>query len=101
MILTICVFILVVILLILTILFKPSINIKGHKIDIFYIAPLIGALILIAFKKVPVNEIIKAFTSDSNVNQIKILILFMSISILSISLDELGFFKMLASKAIK
>lgn len=101
MILTICVFISVVILLILTILFKPSINIKGHKIDIFYIAPLIGALILIAFKKVPVNEIIKAFTSDSNVNPIKILILFMSISILSISLDELGFFKMLASKAIK
>lgn len=101
MILTVCVFILVVIFLIITILFKPNISIKNCKIDTFYIAPLLGALILIVFKAVPIETITKAFTSNSNVNPLKILVLFISISILSISLDELGFFKMLASQAIK
>ena len=101
MILTICVLFLVIIGLLLIILIKPSIEIKGHKIDIFYIPPLIGAIVLLVFKAVPLKTVVDLFTSSSSVNPIKVLILFISISMLSISLDELGFFKMLASKTIE
>ncbi len=47
------------------------------------------------------EDIFKAMTSEDSVNPIKILILFFSMTIISIYLDEVGFFKYLACKSTK
>lgn len=101
MLLTIIVTILVVVSMIILILFKPSISFKKFNLDTFFIPPLVGALLLIVFNKVPLNYLIDVFTTNNSVNPLKILILFIAISMLSITLDELGFFRYIAYFAIK
>ena len=46
------------------------------------------------------SEIISQFTSDSAVNPLKILILFISMTLISIYLDCVGFFRFLAAKVL-
>ena len=84
----------------LSILFFPHIKIKGLKIDTYWLIALLGAVILVATLLCPIDEIASAWTSKSAVNPIKILILFFSMTVLSIYLDELGLFKYLASVAV-
>lgn len=79
---------------------KPSIRIKNTSVSIFWIVPFIGAIIMILTGNANLNEIIKEFTSDSAVNPLKILILFISMTLISIYLDCVGFFKFLASKVL-
>ncbi len=85
--------------LILSVLLFPKIKIKNLEIHTYWIVCLIGACLVLIFNEVSFSEIIAAFTADTNINPIKILILFFSMTILSLYLDELGFFKYLASKA--
>lgn len=80
---------------------KPTIRIKNISIDTFFIPAVLGALILLIFNVVPFQNVLDSFTSTSSVNPIKILVLFISISMISISLDELGFFKFIAIKALQ
>ena len=84
----------------LSILFFPHIKIKGLKIDTYWLIALLGAVILVASLLCPIDEITSSWTSKSAVNPIKILILFFSMTVLSIYLDELGLFKYLASVAV-
>ena len=89
-----------IIFLILSVLFKPTIKIKNLELQTFWIVTLIGALLLILFKMIPLKELFNSLTQSSSVNPLKILILFISISFLSIVLDELGFFNYISIKAI-
>ena len=89
------------ILMILSVLFFPKIKIKNIKLDKYCIITLIGALILIIFKIVDYKTVINSLTANTSINPIKILVLFISMTILSIYLDELGFFKYLASITLK
>ena len=84
----------------LSILFFPHIKIKGIKIDTYWLIALLGAVILVASLLCPIKEITASWTSKIAVNPIKILILFFSMTVLSIYLDELGLFKYLASVAV-
>ena len=84
----------------LSILFFPHIKIKGIKIDTYWLIALLGAVILVTSLLCPIKEITASWTSKSAVNPIKILILFFSMTVLSIYLDELGLFKYLASVAV-
>lgn len=79
---------------------KPSVNIGKTSVSIFWIVPFMGAIIMLLTKNVSINEIINEFTSDSAVNPLKILILFISMTLISIYLDCVGFFKFLASKVL-
>ncbi len=88
------------ILITLSILFFPMIRIKNFKIGTYWIIALIGALILIIFRLVPFENVFNELTSDSKINPLKILILFFSMTLLSIFLDEAGLFKYLANKAL-
>lgn len=96
---TIIISTLTIVCLIISIIFKPTITIKNKEIQTFWIIPLIGLLFLILFKQINLELIKSSLFSDSSINPIKILILFLSISFLSISLDEAGFFKLCALKA--
>ena len=84
----------------LSILFFPHIKIKHITIDTYWLIALLGAVILVAATLCPIDEITSSWTSESAVNPIKILILFFSMTVLSIYLDELGLFKFLATVAV-
>ena len=84
----------------LSILFFPRIRIKNIKIDTYWVIAIIGALLLVVTTLCPIKEITTSWTSSTAVNPLKILVLFFSMTILSIYLDELGLFKYLATVAV-
>ena len=86
-------------LITLSILFFPSIRIGKIKLGTFWIIALIGATILLAFSFAPIKEVFTQLTNNSSVNPLKIIVLFFSMTILSIYLDEVGLFKYLANVA--
>ena len=79
----------------------PTIKIKKIKFDTYWVIALIGAIILLIVNLAPINDVFEAIFSKDAINPIKILVLFFSMTIISIYLDELGFFKFLAVKATK
>lgn len=101
MLLSIIITLLTIVLLILAIIFKPTIVIKGHKIDTFVIVALIGALVVLLFNLVPLEILKDNIFNNSPMNPVKILIILLSMALLSISLDEIGFFNFIAHKAVK
>ena len=86
-----------ILLIILSSLLFPTIKIKKIKLQIYWIVALVGALLLIILKEVTISELYNHFTS-SKIGPIQILILFISMTILSIFLDEVNFFKYLATQ---
>ncbi len=93
--------ILTILFLIMFIIFKPVIKLGKIEFQTFWIIPLVGASLLVLFKELDLIELKEMLLSDSAINPIKILVLFISVSFLSIVLDEAGFFKKCASIAIK
>lgn len=85
------------VLLIVSILFFPHIKIKNFKLDTYWMVALLSAIVLLATSLAPITEVWNQLTSNSAINPIKIIILFFSMTIISIILDELGFFRYLAS----
>ena len=88
-------------LMIAGVLFLPKIKIGKLKIDSYWVITLLGALVLIIFGLADVVVVGKALVADTAINPLKILVLFISMTILSIFLDELGFFRYLASVTLK
>ncbi len=79
---------------------KPALYIKGHKFSIFWLAPLIGAAALVIGGFITPAEIGAGLTQAGDVNPIKILLLFFSMTMMSVYLDEIGFFRLLAHKVL-
>lgn len=92
--------IITILTLISAIIYFPEIHIKKIKIESFWVVSLIGAAFLIALKYLNINEVFIGITNNSAINPIKIIIIFISMTIMSIILDELGFFHKLASIAL-
>ena len=86
---------------VVSILFFPKIKIGKISISTYWIISLTGAVILLATSLAPIKEVWAQLTSNSAINPIKIIILFFSMTILSIFLDEVGLFKYLANLAAK
>ena len=84
----------------ISILLLPHIKIKNITIDTYWIVALLGALLLVATTLCPIGEIFNSWTSNTAVNPLKILVLFFSMTVLSIYLDELGLFRFLAALAV-
>ena len=89
------------ILMILSILFFPKVKIGKVNLDTYWIITLISALLLIVLKQIDLNNILSIFFSDDSINPIKIIVLFLSMTLLSIYLDQIGMFKYLANLATK
>lgn len=90
-----------IILIICSILYFPTIKIKNSKISSYWPIALIGAFLLLITNSVSLKTVIETFTTNNSMNPLKILVLFISMTILSIFLDEVGFFKYIANKAAK
>lgn len=87
--------------MIAAVLFFPTIKIKRLSLASYWIVTLIGACVLLLSQIVDVKAIGAAIVADNAINPLKILVLFISMTILSIFLDELGFFRFLASCALR
>ena len=87
--------------MILSILFFPKIRIGKVSIDTYWIITLLGAAILLACGQASLKAVGSALISDTAINPIKILVLFVSMTVLSIFLDELGFFRYLAGVVLR
>ncbi len=102
----IIIFFITVIMMILSVIFVPKLSIpikSGKKLDFqpYWVVCLLGALLMIIFGFVDLKYLGEELIKDSSINPIKILTLFISMSVLSVYLDELGLFKFLACQAIK
>ena len=100
MILTIVLAIIGILGMLICILRFPSIKIKHHSFDTFYLPILFIALILLIFPIFDKTELFNILFSNSKLNPLKILVLFISVSFISIVLDEAGFFSFVAIKFI-
>lgn len=90
-----------ILLMMLSVVFFPSvvIFIKPHKqisINLYWVISLIGAILLIVTGCISLSDVSSSMFQSGSINPIKILILFYSMSILSIILDEYGFFGYIA-----
>ncbi len=93
---------LVCVALVLTVLTNPSINIGKYHIRIFYwTAPVLGSIALLLFRLLPLPVMWEGLTSSGSINPLKILTLFISMTTLSIYLDEIGFFSYIAGISLK
>lgn len=90
-----------ILLIILSLLFKPEIKIKNHSIMLYWLIALFGAIALIIFGSVSLNEIWQSLTAKSEINPLKLLVIFFSMTVLSVFLDEMGFFKYMANLTLK
>ncbi|MDE7105943.1 MAG: hypothetical protein K2O22_02125 [Anaeroplasmataceae bacterium] len=82
--------------IIASILFFPTFRIGNHRISCYWVISLIAAGLLLACRQVSWETIWSSFTANTSVNPLKILVLFISMTILSIYLDEIGFFRYIA-----
>ena len=89
------------IIMILSVLFFPKIKLGKISLDTYWIVTLIGVIILLASGQVNLKSVGNALIANNAINPLKILVLFISMTLLSIFLDELGFFRHLAGIALK
>lgn len=97
MILTIILAILAIVLMFICILLYPTLKTKSFTIDTFYLPILLVAIILLITPAFNKSEYFKILFSNSTLNPLKILVLFICVSLISICLDETGFFSYIAS----
>lgn len=82
-------------------LFNLRLRIGKVGFGLYWLIPLVCAAILLASGGVGAKAVWQSFTSNDEVNPLKILVLFLSMSALSVYLDEIGFFKWLANAVLK
>lgn len=89
------------VLMILAILFFPKIKLGKIRLDTYWLITIVGAAVTLLVSSTDIATVGKALIADTAINPLKILVLFLSMTILSIYLDELGFFRFLANAALK
>lgn len=87
--------------MILSVLFFPQISFRKTKIDSYWPITLVGAIFLFLFKQVEWQDFLSILLSDDAINPLKILVLFISMTLLSIYLDHFGFFRYLANASLR
>ena len=94
--------ILSVIAFILCILFQVEVP-RGKVISVklYPFVPLFGGLTMLMFGAIKPEDLAKSFLENSSVNPIKILVLFLSMTIFSLILDRTGFFRYISGVVLK
>lgn len=101
MLLTIIISAITCLVMIMAVLFFPKVKIFNISVGSYWLVTLAGAIVLLLCKTVDISTVGEALIANNAINPIKILVLFISMTILSIFLDELGFFSYLANLALK
>lgn len=90
-----------ILLMIVCVLFFPKLKIGKISVSTYWLVTLLGAAVLLIFSLADIKTLGAALVADTAVNPLKILVLFLSMTVLSVFLDELGFFRFLANAALK
>lgn len=101
MILTVIVSVVTCVGLVASVLAFPKLKIKKLNINTYWVVGLVGALVIIATGCIFPKELFEGLTKTDGINPVKILLLFISMTFLSVFLDEEGFFGYLAEYASK
>ena len=86
--------------IILLAVFLPQIKLGKVRVDTYWLAAFLGAVVILISGSVNAGELFSKMTDNSSVNPIKILVLFISMTVISVVLDEVGFFRYLASRSL-
>lgn len=89
------------VLVFLSVLLKPFIHVGKMRLGTYWIISLVGAILILLSGKLPLSSLLSELFSDSAVNPVKILVLFFSMTSMSVFLDEVGFFRHLAVLALR
>ena len=100
MLLTLSISILTCLIMIIFILKKPVIRIGNKHFDSFWIISSLGALLILILGLLPIKVLVTNLLANNSLNPLKILVLFISVSLISIILDECNFFNYIAVKAV-
>lgn len=90
-----------VVTMICGILFFPKIKLGRVQIASYWLITLVGAVLAVIIARPDLSALGRALIADTAVNPVKILVLFLSMTVLSVFLDELGFFRYLAGVALR
>lgn len=74
-------------------MFKPKLYFGRFSVESFWVVAVIGAGLLLSLNLVTPRAVYNGLTVSTGMNPLKLLIIFLSMSGLSVMLDELGFFK--------
>ncbi len=88
-------------LMILAVLFFPKIRLGRLTVDSYWPITLLGAVILLCCGQADIKAVGAALIANNAINPLKLLVLFLSMTVLSVFLDELGFFRYLAGVTLK
>ena len=100
MIATLCIAGTTIALMIAAIIFFPRLTLGRFSVDTYWPIALLGALALLLGGRVESGELLAALTSSDAINPLKIALLFLSMTLLSVFLDEVGFFGYVAALAL-
>ena len=81
--------------------FGAKARIGKVRVRVYWMAPFVCAVVLVATGEVPLGQLEEQFFGDSDMNPLKTLAIFLSMSAMSVYLDKVGFFKLLATKVMK
>lgn len=87
--------------MIASILFFPKLKLGKLRVSTYWLITLAGAVVIFLCSSVKIKTIGAALVADNAINPLKILVLFLSMTVISIFLDELGLFAKLADVALK
>lgn len=87
--------------LVISVLCKPTVTIKNKSYSVYHLPALAGGIFLLATGTLSVKEAWSGLTASGDMNPLKIVSLFLSLTFLSVYLDELGFFRKIASLLLK
>ncbi|MBR2908483.1 MAG: hypothetical protein IKC26_10775 [Clostridia bacterium] len=98
-----CILAFSVIGLITVVLLKPSVRLPvvGATVSIYWVPPLVGVCAVLISGLLSPSEVLMGLTASGDVNPLKILTLFLSMTFLSVFLDEAKFFGYLATAILK
>lgn len=94
--LTIIIAAVTIIAMITVVLVKPYITVCGHNLGLYWIVCLLGAVLMLVCGCITPAAVFDGITAKSSVNPLKILTLFLSMTLLSVYLGDAGFFDFIA-----
>lgn len=88
-------------LMVLSVLLKPYIYVKKLKIGLYWIICAAGAVMMLLSGQLSVADAWSGITAPTAVNPLKILALFISMTLISVFLGDAGFFDVCADKVFR
>ncbi len=82
--------------MVFSVLTKPYIKIGKVQVGLYWLICLLGAMAMLIFNCIDFPAVIKGITANTSVNPLKILTLFLSMTLLSVYLGDAGFFDYIA-----